>query len=236
MATGDTALRKRQQIANANRMMFLWVAAVSVIVGIAAVLSLFLVQKALFNEKVLAEKDKTASTLVKNNKAIDELKNQVRVLNTNQALKDSMAPGETQPVQVVLDALPAEANSSALGASLQEKFLNDAALKLESLNVDPVAGVESQSDQNVQDASSSAASGATAGTNQITFRFAVSSDVSNANALKDLLQRLERSVRTIDITSLTVETQGARLVLTVEGHAFYEPAKSVDLKDKTVKP
>jgi hypothetical protein len=234
MATGETALRKRQQIANANRMMFLWVAAVSVVVGIAAVLSLFLVQKTLFNEKVLAEKDKTASTLVKNNKVIDELKNQVRVLNTNQALKDSMASGETQPVQVVLDALPAEANSSALGASFQEKFLNDAALKLESLNVDPVAGVESQTSQNVQDASASSATAA--GTNQITFRFAVSSDVANANALKDLLQRLERSVRTIDITSLTVETQGARLVLTVEGHAFYEPAKSVDLKDKTVKP
>jgi len=235
MATGDTALRKRQQIANANRMMFLWVAAVSVVVGIAAVLSLFLVQKALFNEKVLAEKDKTASTLVKNNKAIDELKNQVRVLNTNQALKDSMAPGETQPVQAVLDALPSEANSSALGASLQEKFLNDGALKLESLNVDPVVGVESQSDENIQDASASSTD-ATAGQNQITFRFAVSTDLANANALKDLLQRMERSIRTIDITSLTVETQGARLVLTVEGHAFYEPAKSVDLKDKTVKP
>jgi hypothetical protein len=235
MATGDTALRKRQQIANANRMMFLWVAAVSVVVGIAAVLSLFLVQKALFNEKVLAEKDKTASTLVKNNKAIDELKNQVRVLNTNQALKDSMAPGETQPIQVVLDALPSEANSSALGASLQEKFLNDGALKLESLNVDPVVGVESQSDQNVQDASSSS-TGTAVGQNQITFRFAVSSDLANANALKDLLQRMERSIRTIDITSLTVETQGTRLVLTVEGHAFYEPAKSVELKDKTVKP
>ncbi|HMI09336.1 MAG TPA: hypothetical protein VK497_02955 [Candidatus Saccharimonadales bacterium] len=235
MATGDTALRKRQQIANANRMMFLWVAAVSVVVGIAAVLSLFLVQKALFNEKVLAEKDKTASTLVKNNKAIDELKNQVRVLNTNQALKDSMAPGETQPVQVVLDALPSEANSSALGASLQEKFLNDGALKLESLNVDPVVGVESQSDQNVQDASASSTE-AVVGQKQITFRFAVSTDLANANALKDLLQRMERSIRTIDITSLTVETQGARLVLTVEGHAFYEPAKSVELKDKTVKP
>jgi hypothetical protein len=235
MATGDTALRKRQQIANANRMMFLWVAAVSVVVGIAAVLALFLVQKALFNEKVLAEKDKTASTLVKNNKVVDELKNQVRVLNTNQALKDSMAPGETQPVQVVLDALPDVANSSALGASFQEKFLNDAALKLESLNVDPVAGVESQSNDNVQDASASSTN-TTTGENQITFRFAVSSDVANANALKDLLQRLERSIRTIDITSLSVETQGARLVLTVEGHAFYEPAKTVDLKNKTVKP
>lgn len=229
----ETAIRKRQQIANANRMMFMWVAAVSAVVGIAIVISLFLLQKAWFNEKVLAEKSKTASTLVENNKVVDELKNQVRVLNTNQALKDSMNADESEPVQVVLDALPSEANSSALGASLQEKFLNANGLRLESLNVDPVEGVESQGDSSVEDAS---ATDSTAGENQITFRFAVSSDVNNASALKDLLQKLERSIRAINLTALTIETQGNRLVLTVDGHAFYEPAKTVELKDKTVRP
>lgn len=234
MPTQDTAIRKRQQIANANRMMFTWVAGVSAIVGIALVASLFLLQKAWFNEKVLAEKSKTASTLVKNNEVVEELKNQVRVLNTNQALKDSMTSGESEPVQVVLDALPSDANSSAFGASLQEKFLNDNDLTLESLNVDPVEGVESQTDSSVQDAS--ADSTAVSGENQITFRFAVSTGVSNASALKDLLQRLERSIRAVNLTALTIETQGNRLVLTVDGHAYYEPAKTVELKDKTVKP
>lgn len=233
MPTQETALRKRQQIANANRMMFIWVAAVSAVVGIALVLSIFLLQKAWFNEKVLAEKSKTASTLVKNNEVVDELKNQVRVLNTNQALKDSMNADESEPVQVVLDALPAEANSSAFGASLQEKFLKGDGLRLESLNVDPVAGVESQGDSSVEDASIDSS---VSGENQITFRFTVSSDVNNPSALKSLLQKLERSIRAVDITALTIETQGSRLVLTVDGHAFYEPAKTVELKDKTVKP
>lgn len=234
MPAQDTAIRKRQQISNANRMMFMWVAAVSAVVGIALVASLFLLQKAWFNEKVLGERSKTASTLVANNEVVEELKNQVRVLNTNQALKDSMAPGESEPVQVVLDALPSDANSSAFGASLQEKFLNDSNLTLESLNVDPVEGVESQTDGNVQDASSST-DGAES-ENQITFRFAVSTAVGNASALKDLLQRLERSIRAVNLTALTIETQGNRLVLTVDGHAYYEPAKTVELKDKTVKP
>lgn len=232
MPTQDTALRKRQQIANANRMMFIWVAGVSALVGIAIVASLFLLQKAWFNEKVLAEKSKTASTLVKNNEVIADLEDEVRVLNTNQALKDSMLDGQTDPVQVVLDALPSEANSSALGASLQEKFLTSEGLTLESLSVDPVEGVESQSDGSVQDASAPE----TAGENTITFRFAVSTDVNNASALKDLLQRLERSIRPINITSLTIETQGERLVLEVNGLSYYEPAKTVELKSKTVKP
>jgi len=235
MAAEETAIRKRQQIANANRMMFMWVAGVSIIVGIAIVVSLFLLQKAWFNEKVLAEKANTASVLSNNNKVINDLKDQVRVLNTNDALKSVMTPDETQPVQVVLDALPSDANSAALGSSLQEKFLNDSGLTIESLNVDPVAGVESQTNTNVQDASSSSSTTST-GTNEITFRFTVSSTVSNASILKNLLQKLERSIRAIDITALSIETQGSKIVMTAEGHAYYEPAKTVDLKDKTVKP
>lgn len=231
MAEQGVALRKRQQIAKANRTMFLWVAGISALVGIAIVASLFLLQKAWFNEKVLAEKGKTAATLTDNNKVINDLKDQIRVLNTNDALRSSMAPGETQPVQVVLDALPSDANSSALGSSLQEKFLNGSGLTIESLNVDPVQGVESQDSANVQDASQKASSGS----NEIAFRFAVSTGVNNASAFKELLQKLERSIRAIDITTLSVETQGARLILTVDGRAFYEPAKTVELKDKTVK-
>ncbi len=237
MTMQETAIRKRQQIANANRMMFMWVAAVSAVVGIAIVLSLFLLQKAWFNEKVLGEKSKTASVLTENNKVVGELKDQVRVLNTNDALKSAMNPSEDQPVQVVLDALPAEANSSALGSSLQAKFLNDPALTIESLNVDPVAGIESQTDENVQDASSDSDTASGEGSaNQINFRFAVSTKAGNADVLKDLLKKLERSIRAINITSLSVETQGTKLILTVDGQAFYEPAKTVELKDKVVKP
>lgn len=229
-----TAIRKRQQIANANRMMFIWVAGVSAIVGIALVASVFLLQRALFNEKVLAEKAKTAATLTQNNKVVSELKNQIRVLNTNEALKQTMIPGESQPVQVVLDALPSEANSSAFGASLQKKLLNADGLQIDALNVDPVIGVESTQNSSVQDASTQGATGNNK--NQITFRFTVSTDIHNADVLKKLMINLEHSIRPIDVTSLSVEVQGTRLVLKVNGATYYEPAKTVDLKDKLVKP
>jgi hypothetical protein len=233
MASPEMALRKRQQIANANRTMFMWVAIVSALVGIAIVGSIFLFQQAMFNEKVLKLKSTTASTLRSNNKAIPELENQVREMNTNQALTDAMAPNQKQPIRVVLDALPSDANSPAFGSSLQAKFLNDPALKIESLNVDPVVGVESQTDSSVVNASRSDSSD---NTHEITFRFSVSTDINNVSALKALLQKLERSIRAIDPTSLKIETQGARILLSVEGRAFYEPAKTVELKEKTVKP
>lgn len=235
MGINGTALRKRQQIAKANRMMFLWVAGVSAVVGIAAVASLFLVQKAFFNEKVLAEKSRTASTLVKNNEVVEELQNQIRVLNTNDSLKGNMVPGETQPVQVVLDALPSSANSSAFGASLQQQFLKADNVQLDSLNVDPIAdGEVSEYGDSAQSTSPSPTVGDSE--YQVRFSFDVSTDVSNVAALKDLLVRLGHSIRPITLTSVVIEAQGQRLLLKAEGNTYYQPIRTVDLKDKVVKP
>lgn len=229
MQQKDTAIRKRTQIVAANRMMFVWVAAVSVVVGFALVGSIFLIQKLLFNERVLAKKNNTISTLAANNANVSELESQVRVLDTNQALIDSKAKPEDQAIQVILDALPSDANSLALGASLQNKLLTGVSgLTLQSLQVDPVVGVEQLSTST----SVVTASGAAASDNQITFRFAVS---GSQDALKQVLDRLERSIRAIDITSLRIESQGTGQVLTVEARAFYEPSRVVQLKDKTVK-
>lgn len=229
MATKDVAIRKRQQIAKANRMMFLWVAAVSAVVGIAVVASVFLFQKMVFNEKILSEKQKTYSILVGNNEVVDTLKDNLRVLNTNQALLDSRAQADDKPLQVILDALPSDANSSALGASLQEVLLKSGGVSIESLTVDPVLGLESSSD-------SSSDATAVSGANTINFSFTVSAPAGKPDALRELLRRLERSIRAIDVQSLTVETQGSKIMLSADATAFYEPAVTTGLKDKVIKP
>lgn len=236
MASQEVALRKRQQISKANRTMFLWVAAASALVGIGLVVSVLLFQRAIFNTKVLDEKAHTAQVLKTNLQAVDELKKQIRVMNTNQALIDTMVPGEDQPIRVVLDALPSDANSSAFGSSLQQYFLNDPALTVESFIVDPVFGVESQDTSAVQDASELPAEGAVAAGGTISFKFEVSTSTADVSALKTLLQKIERSIRAINILSLSVETQGSRTILSASGEAYYEPAATVQLKDKVIKP
>jgi cell division protein FtsB len=231
MQTKDAAIRKRTQIAKANRTMFLWVAVVSAVVGVSLVGSIFLIQKIAFNEKILSEKNKTISILDKNNNSVSELESQVRVLDSNQALIDSKAKPGDQAVQVILDALPQSANSLALGASLQNKLLAGIpGLTINSLQVDPVVGVESLGDTTTTNASSAVSA---SGQPQITFRFSV---VGSETALKEVLTRLERSIRTIDVTSLRVESQGANRLLTIQARAFYELARTVELKDKVVKP
>ena len=225
----DAAIRKRTQIAQASRTMFIWIAVASALIGTAVVVSIFLVQKLAYNEKVLAVKQTTVSTLDHNLSVIDGLKTDVQALDANSALLSVKANENDQALQVVLDALPAEANSLALGASLQNKLLagiqGDYTLK--SLRVSPVTGIETATDATVVDA---AATGVT--NTQIDFSFSVKGDQS---ALRQILQNLERSIRTIVVTSLNLDTQSGGLTMTVEGHAFYQPAKTIELKDEVVK-
>jgi outer membrane protein OmpA-like peptidoglycan-associated protein len=220
MQKKDAAIRKRTQIAKANRTMFMWVAGISAIVGFALVGSIFLIQKITSNEEVLSEKSKTVIVLKANNANIPDLEAAIRVLDTNQALIDAKAKPADQAVQVILDALPSEANPLALGASLQNKLLaNVPGLTIESLQVDPVAIVDDS------------ATAVDATQSEITFRFAVS---GSDQALKEVLTRLERSIRAIDITSLRIESQGSNRLLTIQARAFYQPARVVELKDKEV--
>lgn len=175
--TKGPAFRKRNQIAKANRTMFIWVAAVSAVFGVALVAAIFLVQMLIFNEKVLAEKQNTIKTLEIDNTNITKLESAIRVLDTNTALASVKADSDDQTIQVVLDALPSEANSLALGASLQNKLLSGIdGLSLNSLQVNPVEGVESLSSSTTTTDSSSE--------NEITFTFAVSGDET---ALKQAL-------------------------------------------------
>jgi hypothetical protein len=228
----DKSLRKRQQIAKANKMMFLWVAGTSVIVGFAVVGAVFLGQKLLFNEKVLAEKSNTISTLRASTDAIDELKRNVRLLDTNQGLIDSRAKDDDRAIRVILDALPADANSLAFGSSLQQVLLAD----IPGLSIEDGMQVQSMDDPNfdaseyVEDASSDSAGEAG---QRMGFRFTVN---GSPEVLTEVLRRLEKSIRAINLTSIEVESQNNRLSMSVVGHTFYEPERTVELREKAVRP
>jgi len=185
------------------------------------------VQKLTYGEKVLAAKTDTVKTLDNNLAAVTTLKDAVRALDANQDLMSIRANESDETLQVVLDALPSDANSLALGASLQNRLLAniEGDFFLESLQVTPVDGIESGGDTSTVDAS------ATTGDSNIVFNF---SATGSQDALRQVLQNLERSIRTIVITRFGLEVQGDRLSMNVEGHAFYEPATTIELTEKAV--
>lgn len=218
------AVRKRQQIKESSKSMFLWVAGMSVVVGFALVISWFLWQQIAFQTKVVGEKNKTVDTLKQNIDAAKELRDNMRVLETNTALNDAKANREDKALQVILDALPSDANSLALGASLQQVLSRGVSgLRVESITVTPAA-----SEKQTQSKSRSKS----ANKNTLSFRMVVSS--SNINAHRQLLERFERSIRVIDIDSLRFERSSDAYTMTIDAHAYYEPAVQVELTEKAV--
>ena len=223
------ALRKRQQIENAGKNMFLWVAGAAAVFGICLVLAISLFERIAFRQEVIGEKTDTVSNLESNIKTAETLKDEIRVLNTNKALLDTPRLDGTEPLSVILDALPSNANSSALGASLQQKLLNETGVTVESLTVDPIAGVEDGDG----DESSSSTSDVD---NVINFQFTITVASGQAGQLQNALRRLEKSIRTIDLSTVSVEQQGSKITLIAEGQAYYQPGTKVELKEKSIRP
>lgn len=221
----DQSAGKRQQIYKSGRTMFAWVAGASVIAGFAVVVAGFLIQRIVFESKVVVEKQNTVNTLQANNKAVDKLRDEIRVLNTNAALSSVKLNDNEEPLRVILDALPADNNALALGASVQSLVARTSDVKLESFQVgEDVAA----SDDTAKLGSS------VKGVQQIPFTMSISA--ANPDALRDVLKNLEKSIRVIDIDAMTIEQGDSRVVMTVNGHGYYLPAKTIQLTKKEVKP
>jgi len=225
------AVRKRAQIASAGKTMFVWVAVSSVIIGGALVVSIFLVEQLLFNQRVISQKAETISNLKTDNQNVKTLADNVRALEANQSLIRLKAHPDDNAVQVVLDALPSDANSAALGGSLQN-LLHIDGIQVQDITVDPVTGIEA----GVGDAALQMAAptpNPTGVQNAITFSVTVE---GNQDAIKQALTNFEKSIRTIDVTNIKIESNaGGTLKMTLQGQAYYQLAASLQLTDTEVK-
>lgn len=228
--TKESSIRKRQQIFKANRMMFLWVAMASAVIGFALVISISLMQRIIYNQKVIGEKNKTYSTLANNNKKVSQLEDQIKTINySSDVLKKLRAKDSDDPIQVVLDALPSDSNRLALGSSLQNVLLaNIPGSSLESMKVESTA-----------EAGSVKKSTATTGTvenNSLDVTFTLKINSGSEDSIREMLTRFEKSIRTFKVTNVKIEYSLDKMNVTVTAKAYYEPAKVVELTEKVVKP
>ena len=218
--TNDIIVRKQTLIDQTRRTVFMWVAGVSCLIGASVVILIMLVQALIFNEKVLAEKGKTVKQLQSNIVAAKELKGSINVLNTNEELKSVRTSEDVPPLQSVLDALPADSNDLALGASLQQKLLkNVPGVKIESVSF---------SNDNVTGGSTDSSGGASSQP----FTLSISGTPED---LRTALERLERSIRAVDIRAMSGSSYENKVTLQISGSMSYLPPVKVEVKEKKVK-
>lgn len=119
-------------------------------------------------------------------------------------------------LQPILDALPADDNRLALGASLQQKIFGD----IPNLTVDALSVAQSGT------------TNATAGDGELAFTVTLS---GNADSLQQALQKLGRSIRPMTIKTITATSAGNNVTLQIEGSAAYQKQANLELQKEKVK-
>lgn len=222
-----TGLKKRQQIELAGRYMFIWVVAAAVAVSFCIATGQYLFAKWEYNNKIIGAKYKAADTLGKNITAATELKKQVDALVANSDLASVKTNPDDSTTKSVLDALPISNDTAALATSLQQAILNRSGVTIESITVPPEVEIGSE---NTGEEVAAAPTGAQP--QEVKFSFVVS---GSFDKIKTLTSDLERTIRPIKVTAVIMNGNDANLRASFEAITYYQPAKSVNATEETVK-
>lgn len=220
-----TGVRKRQQIENTNKNIFIWVAVASIIVSFCVIALQFLVKEFMFNQKVINAKSETNQTLVENIAAAKELKTNVDALISNSDLnavkKSDKQDAQTSNLNVILDALPVKGDTTSLADSLQTVVLPLSGVTISELStsVDQGAVDEIPAD----------------GKTPIPLPFSAGVNGNYTDA-KEALSDIARVIRPIHPTSLEISASDNTLQMTISGVTYYLPGRTVNVTTETMQP
>lgn len=244
----EVAFLKRNAINKANQTMFLVVAGAALIAGASVVGMIYLFRIYSFNIKVLTEQDKSISTITQNIENINDLKERLGSLETNESLneKNLKSNADDGGLRVIADALPDSENASGLGSALQKKIFSDG-VTLDAFNIE-------SSDSNSLSTSastsvSSESSNIPEGVKDIQFTASISASFPNEGSPEDIknkeaaaynnivntLQKMEKSIRAINVTSFKFERSINKFTLTLSAKSYYYPKYVMTLDSTKVK-
>ena len=234
----EVAFLKRNAINKANQTMFLVVAGAALIAGASVVGMIYLFRIYSFNIKVLTEQDKSISTITQNIENINDLKERLGSLETNESLneKNLKSNADDGGLRVIADALPDSENASGLGSALQKRIFSDG-VTLDAFNIESSDSVSSES-SNIPE-----------GVKDIQFTASISASFPNEGSPEDIknkeaaaynnivntLQKMEKSIRAINVTSFKFERSINKFTLTLSAKSYYYPKYVMTLDSTKVK-
>lgn len=223
-----TGVKKRQQIHNANKAVFIWVAISGVVLAVAIVLAQVMIKQFMFNMSIIEIQRNTNATLIKNAEAYNPLRTEVSKLVANQRLSDLRTnKGENgdNSLQVVIDAMPTVDDGLGLAASLQQSILSKSGVRIEQLSINSGAATP-VSDTGVEGAT-------TEGIVDVSFNFKA---VGSYDQLKKMFEDMQLSIRPISVTEFKLSGDSATMTAEVQAKSFYAIPPTTDLKKETKSP
>jgi hypothetical protein len=217
-----TGVKKRQQIQQANRIVFIWVAIAAVAITVALVLAQFMMKQFFFNTKVISAQVKTNDTLVKNLDVYEPLKTDVSKLVANSDLARLRVQDTDSALQVVIDAMPTADEPIALIASLQQVVLAKSGASISDVTL--LQAAPSDTGEVVV---------ATAGVQPVSFMIKAN---GSYDSIKKLMQDMHNSIRPISVTALKVTGSNANMAVEITANTFYAIPRTVDMTKETINP
>jgi hypothetical protein len=208
-------------------------------VGIAVFVIIFclfsvraLIGQGSFHRRVIKEKEATLAQLDKNKKAVDNLRSVYTAfigepINVLGGSSTGAGPVDGNNAKLIIDALPGKYDFPALSSSI-EKILKDGGYDIGSIGGSDT-GSASQSSSN---STTTVSNTTTGGTVEMPYSFAVNTSQEGAKAL---LETLERSIRPMSVRSVSLQSGGNGLRVSINLKTFYATEKKFELTSKEVK-
>lgn len=200
-------------------------------VGVAAFVTVFclVADKAIFSQnqyqgRVTQAKQQAHDQLVKNITAANNLVTSYKTFvggQTNVIGGSTTGTGDNDGdnAKIVLDSLPDSYDFPALASSL-EKILDSLSIK------GNISGTDNQLSQS---------SSSTANPQPVSMPFTISATDISYTAVQQLIARLQASIRPMQIDTLDLAGAPSSMTMTINGHTYFQPGKSLSITTETVR-
>ena len=145
-----------------------------------------------------------------------------------------MKSDDSTVFQVVIDALPTEADAVDFGASLQNEILSRSGVVIDSLSVDGPStstGSTSGSSTSTSTTNTTASAIAFPTAQPISFNISV---VGSYDNIQETLENIQRTIRPITIDSIRLEGTDDSLTADVRATTYYSPSVNYTTGTKEV--
>lgn len=218
--------KKKLAIDKANAQMVTIMAVASFLTVFSLMASHALISQERYQSRVISAKSKALDQLKANVNTVDQLvKSYQSFISTSNNVIGGSADGQGDNdgdnALIVLHALPSEYDFPALTSSL-EKILSDRNFKIAS-----ISGTDDELTQQQNQSSSNP--------EPVTMPFNFSVSDANYGSVQSLIDLLQRSIRPIQIDTMTLSGGQNSMQLSVSAHTYYQPEKDLKINKETIK-